>query len=866
MSGESSSKSTGLEDTLAVGPKEATPAAPAEPEAVKQIGPYRLLQLIGEGGMGEVWLAEQLEPRRRVALKVIKAGMDTKQVVARFESERQALALMDHPAIAKVFDGGSTEEGRPYFVMEYVAGVPLTEHCDTHTLSTTARLELFTEVCQGVQHAHQKAVIHRDLKPSNILVALVDGKAQPKIIDFGIAKATGYRLTERTLFTELGAVIGTPEYMSPEQADASGQDVDTRTDVYSLGVLLYQLLTGELPFGSEELRSSGYEELRKKLREVEPPWPSTKLSTLGGGAADTARKRNTDPGALRRQLEGDLDAITMKALEKERDRRYGTPTELAADIGRHLRQEPVVARPPSARYRARKYVARHGVGVSVAAGLAALLVAFAGTMGLQARRVARERDRANAERDRANLQRDRANRIAKFMTSIFTVSDPSEARGNAVTAREILDKATKEIEAGLSREPELRSLMMDTMGEVYVNLGLYDESRALVSRSLEVTRAALGPDHIETLRSANLLAKILAITGHWEEAEQLFRSTYQAQVRSLGPEHEQTLKSLVNLSIIASERGRDADAEKLGRESVATLTRVLGPEKFDTLIARSNLGLFLTRQGGQSKLAEAERLERAAIEAQGRRFGPEHQETLRSTLFLADTLAMEGAHGEEVESLLRQVIEVDRRIVGPEHPDTLEASRHLADALREAHRLAESEQLDREVLGQQRRAQGSSHPETLSTMTSLARTLYAEGKLAEAETLAREARRIQRETLGLEHRSTLGSEEILTAILLREGRFAEAETLGRETLQTARRVLRPDHPIVAPLEYSLASSCARRGRTDEAVSLLSDALEHGLGPEAAAGLEKDANLASLRGDPRFAPLLADARRKAARMP
>src|SRR5215470_8537683 len=294
------SRTEGIEDTIH-SPRENS-SAPA-PEGPRRIGPYLLLDLLGEGGMGEVWLAEQLEPvRRRVALKIIKAGMDTKEVVARFESERQALALMDHPTIAKVFDGGSTPEGRPYFVMEFVEGVPITEHCDTQKLSTAERLQLFTQVCEGVQHAHKKALIHRDLKPSNILVSIADEKPQPKIIDFGIAKATGYRLTEKTLFTELGAVIGTPEYMSPEQADSTGRDVDTRTDVYSLGVVLYQLLTGELPFPSRELRSSSFEELRRKLREDEPPRPSTRLNTLGDALAEVARARSTDPGTLRRQV------------------------------------------------------------------------------------------------------------------------------------------------------------------------------------------------------------------------------------------------------------------------------------------------------------------------------------------------------------------------------------------------------------------------------------------------------------------------------------------------------------------------------------------------------------------------------------
>src|SRR5450631_363122 len=419
MSGDADPATTAIEDTLALEPKGTSPETPG-PEATQRIGPYRLVQLIGEGGMGEVRLAERLEHvRRKVAVKVVKAGMDTKQVVARFESERQALALMDHPAIARVLDGGSTPEGRPYFVMEYVAGVSITEHCDTHKLSTPERLALLGEVCEGIQHAHQKAIIHRDLKPSNILVALVAGKAQPKIIDFGIAKATGYRLTAKTLFTEVGSVVGTPEYMSPEQADLTSQDVDTRTDVYSLGVILYQLLTGELPFFSKELRSSSYEELRRKLREVEPPRPSTKLGTLGDGASDTAKNRDTDPGGLRRQIEGDLDAITMKALEKERARRYGTPSELAADIGRHLRNEPVVARPPSTTYRFGKYLKRHRVGVGVSAGLFALVVAFAVAMGVQARRTALERDRANREREVSN-------KVSAFLANMLSNLNPED--------------------------------------------------------------------------------------------------------------------------------------------------------------------------------------------------------------------------------------------------------------------------------------------------------------------------------------------------------------------------------------------------------------------------------------------------------
>ena len=333
----------------------AAPAPSAEAPFARAIGPYQLRKVIGEGGMGQVWLADQTEPvRRKVAVKVIRAGMDSKQVVARFESERQALAMMNHAAIAKVFDGGTTPEGQPFFVMEYVAGTSLTDHCDRQRLSTSSRIELLCEVCAGVQHAHQKAIIHRDIKPSNVLVATSDGKAQPKIIDFGIAKAIGQPLTDKTLQTAHGAVIGTPEYMSPEQADPLGQDVDTRTDVYSLGVILYELLTGELPFPSKELRARGYEELRRQLREVEPPAPSARMATPGPRTDEVARLRRTEPLSLRSLLRGDLDAITLKALEKEPARRYGTPSELAADLRRFLEGQMVTARAPTAVYRLRK--------------------------------------------------------------------------------------------------------------------------------------------------------------------------------------------------------------------------------------------------------------------------------------------------------------------------------------------------------------------------------------------------------------------------------------------------------------------------------------------------------------------------------
>jgi eukaryotic-like serine/threonine-protein kinase len=368
--------------------------------AAGQIGPYCLLQVIGEGGMGEVWLAEQRQPiHRRVALKLIKAGMDTKAVVARFESERQALALMDHPSIARVYDAGSTAEGRPYFVMEYVPGPPITEYCDKHNLTIKERLGLFLNVCDGVQHAHQKAIIHRDLKPSNVLVLEQDNKAVPKIIDFGLAKATSQRLTDKTMFTELGVMIGTPECMSPEQADQSERNVDTRTDVYSLGVILYELLTSARPFDLKQWRELPLHEVLRQIREVDPPPPSTKFIDETKSVKETAQMRQAEPHELVRMLKRDLDSITMKALEKDRTRRYDSPTSLAADITRYLTDEPVLASPPSFFYRAGKFIKRHRVGILAAAIVFVTLMVLAVSTTVQAVRLAREREETAQERN-----------------------------------------------------------------------------------------------------------------------------------------------------------------------------------------------------------------------------------------------------------------------------------------------------------------------------------------------------------------------------------------------------------------------------------------------------------------------------------
>ncbi len=759
------------------------------------IDSYHLLQRIGEGGMGEVWLAEQKQPvRRRVAIKLIKAGMDTREVVARFESERQALALMDHPAIAKVFDAGSTPEGRPYFVMEYVAGIPITDYCDKHKLSTRQRLELFILVCDGVQHAHQKAIIHRDLKPSNILVAEVDGKAMPRIIDFGVAKATSQQLSAGTMYTRLGAVIGTLGYMSPEQADSAGEDIDTRTDVYSLGVVLYELLVGELPFDFQKL---ALDEVLRRLREQDAERPSTKLRTLGGQSAIVAQNRGADPPTLTRQLRGEPDAIALKALEKDRSRRYATPSELAADIGRFLRNEPVMAHPPSAGYRARKYIRRHRLGVVVAAAGVLLLVVFAVVQTVALRRITRERDRAD--------------RITQFMTGMFKVSNPNEARGNTVTAREILDKGAKEIATGLSNDPELQAKMMYTMADTYEDLGLPARAQSLLEGAIEIQRRVLGLRNPDTLRSMSYLAVVLPYQHHLAQGEKLQRETLDLMRRALGPEHPDTLNSRRRLADVLLYEGSYTEAEKIERETVDLQRRILGPEHRDTLWSMDTLGDILMHEG---RFAEAEEVYRQTLDIQ-RRVLPEHRDTLWSMNNLAGVLLAEGRFAE-AEKLEHETIDIKRRIFGPEHPDTV------------------------------------------NSMVILATTLTRAGQFAEAEKLWRQTLDIQRRLLGPEHPDTLTSLEWVALNLSYEGRYGDAEKLFREAIRTADKVTQPG--VLAQAWYNFAGGAAVAGRRNEAIEYLNQAIAHG---DPGSTIADDIELKSLHGDPRFQALVTQANERAA---
>ncbi len=810
------------------------------------IGSYRLLELVGEGGMGEVWLAEQKVPvRRRVALKLVKAGMDTREVVARFQSERQALALMDHPAIAKVFDAGSTPHGRPYFVMEYVVGVPITTYCDEHKLTTRERLELFIRVCEGVQHAHQKAILHRDLKPSNILVSAVDGKPVPRIIDFGLAKATAQRLTPDTLYTQVGMIVGTLAYMSPEQADSAGVDVDTRTDVYSLGVILYQLLIGSLPL---DFTGTPPDQFRSRLREEDVQRPSTRLRTQGDKSSVAAQNRSSDPPALIRQVRGDLDAITLKCLEKDRARRYSTPADLAADIGRYLRNEPVLARPASVAYRARKYIRRHRVGVAVAASAVVLLIAGGIAQTLELRRIKRERDRAD--------------RVTQFMTGMFKVSNPSEARGNDIRAREILDKASKEIDTGLAKDPELQAQMMHVMGVVYDSLGLYSKAESLFSRAAEIRRQTLGIKNRDTLASMSKLAYVLDEESRYPEAEKLNRETMELRRRAFGPKDRDTLQSASQLAFVFNDEGRFPEAEKLNRETLEIAEREYGPQDEEARIARQHLAIDFAYEG---KFPDAEKLFRETYEYDRQQKGDDDPTTLGDANNLGAILSQQ-ERWTEAEKVYRDALAIKLRVEGPEHPQTLLTMGNLAQVLVNEKRYPEAEKLLRDTFAAKLKTVGPEHRSTLVTMGNLAELLQIEGKNAEAETLVRQTLDIERRVLGPDHTDTLVTLKSLGTILKSEKKYPESEKVFRDALAGRRRALGDDHQNTAESAYDLACALALEGKRDEAFTNLQFAFDHQLEPDLRKGMEKDDDLKSLRTDPRFAALDSQSPATAARRP
>jgi non-specific serine/threonine protein kinase/serine/threonine-protein kinase len=738
------------------GPGGATAEEPLTERPGTVIGSCKLLELIGEGGMGEVWMAEQREPmQRKVALKILKAGMDSRQVVARFEQERQALALMDHPNIAKVFDGGTTAGGRPYFVMELVKGVPITRYCDEHRLTPRERLGLFLPVCQAIQHAHTKGIIHRDVKPANVLVAPYDGRPVPKVIDFGVAKATGQRLTERTLFTGFGAVIGTLEYMSPEQAELNNQDIDTRSDIYALGVLLYELLTGTTPLSRERVKETAFTETLRLIREEEPPRPSTRLSESKDTLASISAQRHMEPARLTKEVRGELDWIVMKALEKDRNRRYETANTLAQDVDRYLADEPVLACPPSVAYRFRKLARRNKVALTTAALVGLALVVGTAVSTWQAVRatraetearhaqgqVTKELNRALAAEKQASAEKANTQAALRFLLAdVLEQADPYHEPDRDLKVRTLVDRAASRLEANQAIPPLVHAAIGQTMGRIYLGLGELRKAEGHLAQAYEMLRQHAGEDHAETLDAAYHLAELYYVQSDYAKAEPLFLRALDGRRRLLGDEDPATLQALSALGFLYVWRDE--------------------PERAEPLFIK---GLQASRPRGDRDL-----------------------ETLSFMHGLAITYTFLGRYPEALE-FADQALKGRRVIQGDKHPDTLITAAVRAALDRRMGRLREGEERIREVCRLRREVLGELHPHTLASEMQLALVYLAQGKRTDAEPLWRKFReQAARQPDRVEPSHIWGMSEVGLA-LLRQRDFAEAASFLRFYLDLAAK-------------------------------------------------------------------------------
>jgi len=747
------------------------------------VGRYKLLQQIGEGGCGVVFMAEQQEPvRRQVALKIIRPGMDTKSVIARFEAERQALALMDHPNIAKVFDAGATESSRPFFVMELVRGIKITEYCDQNSLTTEERLRLFIQVCQAVQHAHQKGIIHRDIKPSNILVTTsLEGVAMPVVIDFGIAKATtSQRLTDKTLFTAFEMLLGTPAYMSPEQAALTSVDVDTRTDIYSLGVLLYELLAGSTPFDTGELLKAGLDEIRRVIREDEPVRPSTRLGRLtGADLTMIARHRQVEPPRLIRTIRGDLDWIAMKALEKDRTRRYETANGLAMDVQRYLANEPIVARPPSKLYKLKKTVLRHKflfLGGGIVAALLILGLILVSTSLARELRASRE---ADAARIRAEAESFKSRQVTQFLEDMLQGVGPSVALGRDTTMlREILDRTAKKVGAGLTNQPEIEAELRRLIGQLYWEIGKYEDAEKMDRAALAITERLFGRESRETAAALSDLGIVLWKEGNLAEAEVVQQRALTIRQKLFGDDNADVAVSLSNLADVYRHQKNGAAAEKLARKTLAIRQELFGRESLEAATSLRILGIM---QGDAGNWAESEALSREVLAIRRKLLGPEHALVAASLNDLAWAVGAQGRQ-DEAENLEGEALAMRQKLLGGEHPDVAKSFFLLGERMRRRGELTQANSFLTMALTIQTKVLGEENQATLDTMRGLGLMLEAQGKLAESEEMHRKALTLWRRRGESESPLALAEYESLGRLLMSQKKFAEAEQLLNEVL------------------------------------------------------------------------------------
>jgi non-specific serine/threonine protein kinase/serine/threonine-protein kinase len=804
-----------------------TPMA-AGPNVGDVIGPYTLKRMIGEGGFGMVYEAEQRTPvQRRVALKVLKLGMDTREVVARFDAERQALAVMDHPSVARVFDAGATPSGRPFFVMEYVDGTSIAAYCDRARLSNRERLQLFEQVCHAVQHAHQKGIIHRDLKPSNILVTEHNGRATPKVIDFGIAKATRPGVRASTYITEAGQFIGTPEYMAPEQAGMTEVDVDTRADVYSLGVILYELLVGALPFRSRDMRALPVSEVQRMVIHDEPPRPSTRLSSMGQDADKIALLRGMTPSQLARQLRGELEWIPLRAMEKDRRRRYASVSELAADVENFLSGRPLLAGPPTAAYRLRKFIARHRAGAAAAGvvaagvliGISLLMVGLDRAKRAEAfERIAKEA--AVKSRDSANTEAATAKAVNDFLNRMLASVSPTTG-GKDMTVREVLDQSVKNIGEQFKEQPLVEGRIRDTIGTTYMALGEYKVALEQWELALAIARKYAGPESVDTLAAMNNVASGRQYSGDIDGAEKMFIEAQRIMDRVLGPDHKETLATTNNLAMLYISVGKYAEAEPMLRRTLEAQKRTLGERAETTLDTTNNLASlleFLNRND------EALALSRHALELRREAIGNEHPGTLIALNNYAILLFKMGRH-EEAEPLYREAYDLSVKVLGAEHNDTLTSLSNLGGLLRDKGKAEEAEPMFRKVLEIRLRTLGEGHTDTIEMYKNVGLCLLDEKRFDEAMKCFDTSLRLGEKYLGDDVPDTMMARYNVGMTCNMQGMYAAALPPLQRAYDWATATLPEGHWRIGIIASELGAALHGVGRSDEAIKILQQAFD-----------------------------------------
>lgn len=779
------------------------------------IGPYRLHELLGEGGMGSVYRAVQAEPvRREVALKVVKVGMDTKEVVARFESERQALAVMDHSSIAKVLDAGATAEGRPYFVMELVRGVPITEYCDTHRLGTAERLELFSQVCEAVQHAHYKGVIHRDLKPSNVLVTVQDARPLAKVIDFGIAKAVAGSLTDATMVTTLGQILGTPAYMSPEQAERTSLDVDSRTDLYSLGVILYELLVGALPFERDALRRPDFV-MQHLLRERAVPTPSARLGSLADTQETVARNRATDVRTLRRELSGDLDWIVVKAMARDRTRRYGSAGELAADLRRYLAGETVSARPPTLKYRLGKLARRHRGALAAGVALALSLTGGAAVSAIGFVRAERSAERAEAEAERAEA-------VSGFLDRMLRAADPVRGVGPSTTVEEVLDAASLEVEEGaLADQPLVEVAVRRSIGGTYLLLGRLERAEQHLEEAGRLLGATPGAEPLELVGVLDELGQLRRSQGDPSGAERLYREALAvADAHGLiddGDAGERMANKVRNdLGLALRDSDRIEEAAAIYEALAASERELLAPDDLDLATTLNNLALVKRAQGDD---AAAEALFQETLGVLRAAFGESHI-YVAAVLESIGSLEQRAGRYREADSLMTTALEMRRAIVGDRHPDLINGLNGLGLLHMEMDDLVAAGAYLDDALRLAEEVHGADNTRTASIVNSIGLLHLREGNPVAAEVAFRRVVAIREDALGPRHRNTVNAQGNLAAALLEADRATDAEALARRVVATGESIELGDRVMLAGFHRIWGRSLLELGRYEEAEAQL----------------------------------------------